>query len=94
MNHDKVVRLTDQNETIQIRFSTGAMTVHEVLDDPPRYCEKASKNIDKRQFQTKPTMFPADNNNSLRASAPSKGKVSDTKKKLKITRMKADSLRI
>lgn len=70
------------------------MTVNEVLEDPPKYCESASKSIDKREFQTKPTAFPADSSNSLRASAPSKGKVSDTKKKLKIMRMKADSLRV
>jgi hypothetical protein len=88
----KTAKLIDQNETIQIRFTKGFRIIYKESKKFPKQLATVTTSIEKRQFQNKPMMFPANNMDNFLVNFPLNGKIRETKRKLKIISINTDSL--
>jgi hypothetical protein len=87
----KTVKLRDQNETIQMRFTNGFKIMYAISKKSPKRVATTATNWEKRSFQIKLMTFPANNMGNFLVSAPFSGKIREVKRKLKTRSMNADS---
>jgi hypothetical protein len=85
------VKLMDQNETTQMRFTNGFKIVYAISKNSPKRLATTAANREKRSFQIKQITFPANSMGNFLVSAPFSGKIREVKRKLKTRSMNADS---